>query len=636
MSAKDQIKQIVDYFKREPQLKDKTDGMAEGLLLGANLADEANERSKEARLKAVDIDRRYKDFLQANDLNPGKDPELVDIRQGYETAGERISDFEGKTNQRITQNKDQSDINFSNFEDKVNSPYLNIQYPPIPFVAAKPDGVTDAQPTIQGLVNLLRATGGGNVFIPPGNFVLKSGVKWETGVSLIGTGYRSKLSVSGTIFNPIYNIDGAGDGSDGDKQEVWLEDCRFENFQLDGGGFTHTLADASGKGLFILYMKRAVFKNLWIHHTIGTGLGCDFLVDTVIEGVIAENCGRNWGYGPTNVGQSGIGVGTSALSEEPLMISNCFARNNGNYGIFVETQQNPKNRKAIGAKLLNCFSAQNRIGIGNKGSGGTMFSNVTSTKNKELGFQLTEGSKGDMMDMCEIEDNLGTGLYLGSNYVGDLIVNNVRIRRNGGKGIEMPNGPTVAENISFVNCDISRNKLQGIEIWRKVKVFRLSQCLFDSNGKAGKSGAKTGMAILSNLTDFVIESNMFLNGDGTQTNGIETGSESILNHGSFMNNDLSVYGPDNSMILNGSRQNVKIQGNGGYTEEVQGSGSLTSSYNYVAITFPRAFDARPKQVTCYSRGLAPVFATDITRFGFMARTAAENTAIDFEYVARLQ
>lgn len=90
MSAKDQIKQIVDYFKREPQLKDKTDGMAEGLLLGANLADEANERSKEATTTTKAIQDKYKEQILAQDLNPNKDPELVDLRNGYDTAGERI------------------------------------------------------------------------------------------------------------------------------------------------------------------------------------------------------------------------------------------------------------------------------------------------------------------------------------------------------------------------------------------------------------------------------------------------------------------------------------------------------------------------------------------------------------------
>ena len=103
MSAKDQIKQIVDYFKREPQLKDKTDGMAEGLLLGANLADEANERSKDAKETTLAIQEKYKEQILTQDLNPNKDPELVDIRDGSATAGERIRKFEQETNRQLAQ-----------------------------------------------------------------------------------------------------------------------------------------------------------------------------------------------------------------------------------------------------------------------------------------------------------------------------------------------------------------------------------------------------------------------------------------------------------------------------------------------------------------------------------------------------
>lgn len=59
MSTKEQIKRIVDLFKVEPNLKDKTDGMAEGLLLGGQLADESNERSKETENKLKQLQREY-------------------------------------------------------------------------------------------------------------------------------------------------------------------------------------------------------------------------------------------------------------------------------------------------------------------------------------------------------------------------------------------------------------------------------------------------------------------------------------------------------------------------------------------------------------------------------------------------
>lgn len=100
MSAKDQIKQLVDYFKSEPRLEEKTDAMGDGLMLGANLADEANERSKESADTAVAIQERYKEQILAQDLNPNKDPEVVDARNGYETLGEQSRDVKAQLLER--------------------------------------------------------------------------------------------------------------------------------------------------------------------------------------------------------------------------------------------------------------------------------------------------------------------------------------------------------------------------------------------------------------------------------------------------------------------------------------------------------------------------------------------------------
>ncbi|PFZ77899.1 hypothetical protein COL70_30680, partial [Bacillus pseudomycoides] len=100
------------------------------------------------------------------------------------------------------------------------------------------------------------------------------------------------------------------DGSGG----TFLEDCNFEDFEMDGSGFTDTEMNISSKGIFILYMRRARFHNLYIHDTVGTGLGADFLTETVISNVVAERCGRLFGVGDVGqAGASGIGVGTNAL-----------------------------------------------------------------------------------------------------------------------------------------------------------------------------------------------------------------------------------------------------------------------------------------------------------------------------------
>lgn len=99
MSAKDQIKQIVDYFKREPQLKDKTDGMAEGLLLGAQLADDANELSKgtDASLKA--LQREYTE----NGNGAQTTAEITVARDGELVLDDRLKRDFGNVNAQLAQ-----------------------------------------------------------------------------------------------------------------------------------------------------------------------------------------------------------------------------------------------------------------------------------------------------------------------------------------------------------------------------------------------------------------------------------------------------------------------------------------------------------------------------------------------------
>lgn len=111
MSAKDQIKQIVDYFKREPQLKDKTDGMAEGLLLGAQLADDANELSKETDASFKALQREYTE----NGNGSQTAAEITVARDGELVLDDRLKRDFGNVNAQLAQ---------TNYE-KASTAYVN-------------------------------------------------------------------------------------------------------------------------------------------------------------------------------------------------------------------------------------------------------------------------------------------------------------------------------------------------------------------------------------------------------------------------------------------------------------------------------------------------------------------------------
>lgn len=97
MSAKDQIKQLVDYFKREPYLKDKTDAMGEGLMLGASLADEANELSK-------DVQAQVDQLVVEGDSSVEAAQARVDASgKAYTTLKKRLDENEQETTAQIQQ-----------------------------------------------------------------------------------------------------------------------------------------------------------------------------------------------------------------------------------------------------------------------------------------------------------------------------------------------------------------------------------------------------------------------------------------------------------------------------------------------------------------------------------------------------
>src|SRR5690554_2122961 len=156
------------------------------------------------------------------------------------------------------------------------------------------DGVADDRAAIQAAVDSASMGGGGVVFLPAGTYRITGQINWKTKVSLKGMGAGiSIIKMDGVRFDAIRNTDGGTEG--GDENITPLDDCHFEDFEIDGSGLTSTEASVLGKGIFINFMRRAVFRNLYIHHTIGTGLGCDFHKDTVIDSCVVSYCGKNFG-----------------------------------------------------------------------------------------------------------------------------------------------------------------------------------------------------------------------------------------------------------------------------------------------------------------------------------------------------
>ncbi|HEV7963602.1 MAG TPA: glycosyl hydrolase family 28-related protein, partial [Actinoplanes sp.] len=238
------------------------------------------------------------------------------------------------------------------------------------------DGISNDQPALAALVAALgtayAADGQGRViYCPPGKYSIRDqGTAWRSGVSLVGAGpgvTRFLLSNPGNHADPT-PLAYFTEVQHGAGRDNHLADCTFARFEIDGSGVALSEYNVLAKGLGLQYMLRGRFRDLYIHDTGATGLGCDFLQDTMIESVLVVRCGR-LGSG-VEMGGAGIGIGIGGWGGvERLTIADCTAVDNGANGIFVEMQQRmwPPPR---GIRILGCHAEGNRFGISDWGAEG--------------------------------------------------------------------------------------------------------------------------------------------------------------------------------------------------------------------------------------------------------------------------
>ncbi|WP_410809131.1 right-handed parallel beta-helix repeat-containing protein [Micromonospora sp. 067-2] len=307
------------------------------------------------------------------------------------------------------------------------------------------DGATNDQPALAALVDRLGsgyvADGRARViYCPPGIYSIRdAGTVWRSGVSLIGAGpaaTRFLLSNEGNRSDPT-PLAFWTTVQHGASTERHIADCTFADFEIDGAGVAMAEYSYLAKGLGLQYVVRGTFRNLFIHHTAATGLGCDFLQDSIIDGVVVVGCGRL--DNGEQIGGAGIGVGIGGWgATERLVIANCTTLGNGTNGIFLELQKDywapPR-----GYRIIGCHSQGNRFGISDWGADGLIVSACTITGNLDSGFDVsamgTSGvaGRGGLLTDCVVDGNLRDGVSLG-NTPGPYTVRGNRISGNGRHG----------------------------------------------------------------------------------------------------------------------------------------------------------------------------------------------------------
>lgn len=287
---------------------------------------------------------------------------------------------------------------------------------------AKGDGSTNDATALNTLIRTVHDAGGGVIYCPKGVYILNEQMNWLSGVSLVGDG------VGHTIFKtvrngPTYDVSHSAIGYDaangyGIANGEPFKNCHFRDFEIDGSGIVSTDGHycVRIKGIYMQYLVNCTFTNLYIHDTMATGLGVDYLDKSYITNVTAKNCGTGFDVlTGGSLGGAGIGIGTGAMESENLVISNCMADGNGHYGIFLEHQklfESTLNYEAQGVTISNCISKNNRYyGIG------------------------VRGGKNVIIDSCQSYGNQKHGIYCYTLETHDLTISNCQIFGNGEHGI---------------------------------------------------------------------------------------------------------------------------------------------------------------------------------------------------------
>lgn len=254
---------------------------------------------------------------------------------------------------------------------------------------------------------------GGTLFLRAGVYPLYSPIVPRSNVTLIMERGARLLPIRGlsAIQREITSSDISG----------YLKNAAFIDVEIDGSEqYTTGEYRPDIKGMFITGFSECIFLRCNIHDTGATGLGIDYADKSFILDGRFNGCGR---LAPVGAGgASGIGIGSGANQDEPLIISRNFCSNNKNNGIFIEQQ---------------------RLSFSTNVSRQIIVSDNVSTRNNH-GFSDC-GASGIIVTGNQFNDNISHGVVMDTGTLtpddgrpqpgqAGLLVNN-QILRNGGHGV---------------------------------------------------------------------------------------------------------------------------------------------------------------------------------------------------------
>lgn len=253
--------------------------------------------------------------------------------------------------------------------------------------------------------------------------------------------------------------------------DLYLKDASFIDVEIDGSEqFTTGDYNSGIKGMYITGFSGCMFLRTYIHDTGATGMGIDFAHDSFILDGKAKGCGRLAPLGAP--GASGIGIGSGALVDEPLIISRNMCEGNKNNGIFVEQQRLEfvqfRSRQII---VADNICTKNNHGFADCGAEGMIVTGNDFTDNLSHGTLMDTGTLtpswgrpqpgvGGIFANNQVLRNGGCGVLYDAHAVvpggGYTFSDNV-LGDNGGDGYQFIGGSNVIPDISITGGKVAGN-----------------------------------------------------------------------------------------------------------------------------------------------------------------------------------
>ncbi len=281
---------------------------------------------------------------------------------------------------------------------------------------------------LQELIDQVSETRG-IIFIPSGEYEFAERgtqrigshcIKMKSNVTIKGAGEDTVLKPVGQsyggldmfYFNEYYDT----------GEPVYLENCRFSSFTIDGAGTSSKNYTSAGKGFMINLFKDCYWKNIIVMNTDATGFGVDCPIGGSMEDCIAINCGK---AATTNSeGASGFGIGFGYSEDECFTISNCQSYGNKKFGYFFEhqgrftpTMYGAKN--VMGFTINNCEAMENYYNFGGIQTLNTVYEDCASQNAIQDGYYFENSKNCRIVDCSSVnEENTSFAIVQYSNKKG--------------------------------------------------------------------------------------------------------------------------------------------------------------------------------------------------------------------------